>query len=42
MTFFCFELFDLVLQALEGFKCKETCGGSGGCGGGGVGSGTFR
>ena len=39
MAVFCFELFGLVLQALEGFKCKGTWA-SGSAGGGG--SGTFR
>ena len=29
MDLFCLELFALVLQALEGFKCKETWGGGG-------------
>ena len=36
MFLFCLELFGLVLQALEGFKCKGTWGG------GGSGSGVLR
>ena len=39
MDLFCLELFGLVLQALEVFKCKETWGG-GGSGGGGSSSGS--
>ena len=40
MALFGLELFGLVLQDLEGFKCKGTCGGS--SSGDISGGGTFR